>query len=61
MSGYYEIAKLLLHEGADVNKTSKLGHSPFWLCFTRLEEESNYFENKRLCMKMADVLLDFGV
>ncbi|KAL4435673.1 hypothetical protein ABPG74_018224 [Tetrahymena malaccensis] len=60
MSGFYEIAEFLIKKGADVNKKNNHGQTPFYHCFTRLEEESNYFENKRLCLKLADLLLDNG-
>jgi hypothetical protein len=27
-------------------------------CFSRLEETINHFENKRICLKMAELLLE---
>ena len=32
----------------------------FELCFSRLDEDSNMFENKNLCLKMAELLLQYG-
>ena len=29
-------------------------------CFTRLDEDSNFFENKNLCFKMDELLMDYG-
>jgi hypothetical protein len=29
-------------------------------CFSRLNEDENYYENKALALKMADVLLNYG-
>ena len=29
-------------------------------CFSRLDEDSNMYENKNLCMKMAEILLENG-
>ena len=60
MSGYYEIASLLIVYGADVNKANAHGQIPLLFCFTRLEEDRNHFENTRICMKMAEILLENG-
>lgn len=45
-NGYYEIAEMLVLQGADVNQPSASGAVPLFYCFNRLEEEKNYFENK---------------
>ena len=29
-------------------------------CFSRINETTNQFENKNICLKIAEVLLDFG-
>ncbi|KAM3132538.1 hypothetical protein pb186bvf_015351 [Paramecium bursaria] len=59
-NGYYEIAELLVQQGADVNQASHTGSVPLFYCFNRLEEESNYFENKQLCFKLGELLIDHG-
>lgn len=30
------------------------------LCFSRLNEESNVYENTKICFKMVELLLDYG-
>lgn len=56
----YEVLKLLLDHGADVNKDASFQQPPLVYCFTRLQEESNLFENQLICMKMAELLLKNG-
>lgn len=60
MAGNYDIVCLLSENGADVNKLDSMGQSPLIYCFSRLNEDENYYENKALALKMADVLLNFG-
>ena len=43
-----------------INKPTKLNETAFKLCFNRLNEETNLFENKKICFKMAELLLDYG-
>ena len=60
ITGNYEIIKLLIDSGAEVNKPTLLNSTPFLCCFQRLEEEKNVFENRKICLKMAELLLQFG-
>jgi hypothetical protein len=60
MLGNYEIIKLLLDQGSEVNKPTLLNSSPFACCFFRLEEENNVFENRKIVLKMAELLLMYG-
>ena len=39
ITGNYEILKLLIEKGAEVNKPTLLNATPFLCCFMRLEEE----------------------
>ncbi|CAD8134454.1 unnamed protein product [Paramecium pentaurelia] len=59
-NGYYEIAELLVQQDANVNQADSKGSVPLFYCFSRLEEETNYFENKQLCFKLAELLIDNG-
>lgn len=61
ISGFYEIAEHLIAKGANIFHKNKEGFSALYYCFCRLEEESNYFENKRLCFKLVNLLLEKGV
>lgn len=58
--GFFEIVEFLIRKGANVHKANIYGQTPFFHCFSRLEEDSNYFENKYLCLKLAEFLLDKG-
>jgi ankyrin repeat protein len=60
MAGNYEIVCLLAEYGADVNELDSMDQSPLIYCFSRLNEDENYYENKALALKMADVLLSYG-
>jgi ankyrin repeat protein len=60
MAGNYEIVCLLAENGADVNQVDCSEQSPLIYCFSRLNEDENYYENKGLALKMADVLLNHG-
>ena len=60
MAGNYEIVCLLAQNGADVNKVDCMEQSPLIYCFSRMNEDENYYENKALTLKMADVLLQHG-
>lgn len=60
MTGNYEILRILTAGGAEVNKPTAFNHTPFICCFQRLEEEQNMFENRKICLKMAELLLQFG-
>ncbi|CAD8083796.1 unnamed protein product [Paramecium sonneborni] len=60
MTGNYEILKILLDAGAEVNKPNIFNQTAFIMCFARLEEEKNVFENRKICFKMAELLLHYG-
>jgi len=60
MAGNYEIVVLLSENGADVNKVDSMEQSPLIYCFSRLNEDENYFENQSLALRMADILLAYG-
>src|ERR1700753_832418 len=44
-AGNYEIVKVLIENGADVNKPNIMSQPPLYFCFTRLQEDTNIFEN----------------
>ena len=54
MAGNYEIVCQLTEYGADVNKLDSTEQSPLIYCFSRMNEDENYYENKALALKMAD-------
>lgn len=61
ITGNYEIVKLLVESGAEVNKPTTFNVTPFSCCFQRLlEEETNVFENRKICIRMAELLLQYG-
>ena len=39
ISGNYEILRLLIESGAEVNKPNGFNQTPFICCFTRLEQD----------------------
>jgi len=54
MAGNYDIVCLLTEYGADVNKLDSTEKSTLIYCYSRLNEDENYYENKALALKMAD-------
>ncbi len=71
IAGNYEIMQLLLDNGANVGCRNAAGNvplpspvyidqTPLAYCFARLDEDTNMFENKNLCLKMAELLLQYG-
>jgi hypothetical protein len=60
MAGNFEIVKLLCENGVDVNHTNSMGQTPLLYCFSRMTETSNIYENKNICIKIAEILLSFG-
>ena len=43
-----------------MNKVDYMEQSPLIYCFSRMNEDENYYENKSLALKMAEVLLQHG-
>ncbi len=60
MSGNFEIVKLLAENGADPNHQNSMGFTPLLYCFSRMTETTNVYENKNICLKIAEILLNFG-
>ena len=60
MAGNYEIVQLLAENGADVNYENSMGQTPLLYCFSRMTETNNVYENKNICIKIAEILLQFG-
>jgi ankyrin repeat protein len=60
MAGNFEIVCLLAQNGADVNKLDYMEQSPLIYCFSRMNEDENYYENKSIALRMAEVLLAHG-
>ncbi len=60
LTGNYEIVKMLLEKDAEVNLPNRFSQTPFILCFSRLNETTNLYENTKICFKMAELLLEFG-
>jgi len=60
LTGNYEILKLLVDANAETNLPNKYNQTPFVLCFARLNEETNVYENTKICFKMLELLLDYG-
>ena len=61
--------QLLIENGAEVDSKNcagtfshffSIGQTHLAYCFARLDEVNNFFENKNLCLKMAQLLLDYG-
>ena len=60
MAGNYEIVKLLSENGANVNHHNSMGYTPMLYAFSRMTETQNIYENKNICLKIAEVLLHYG-
>ena len=58
--GYYEIVRILLEMKADINLPNKIGQLPFIFCFSRLEQKSFKYENKKICFMLVELLLAYG-
>lgn len=64
-SGFYELVDYLLRKreklNVSVNNKNSSGHTPFFSCFAQLNVEDGVhsFETRRLCLKLADLLLDY--
>ena len=59
-AGHFEVVRLLVENGADVNLANSLGQTPLIFCFTRMTETTNVYENKQICLKIAETLLEHG-
>jgi len=60
LTANYEILQMLIEGDAEVNKPNAFNQTPLIASFARLEEENNVYENKKLCFKMAELLLQNG-
>lgn len=57
MAGQFETVKILCENGADVNCENSMGQSPLLFCFSRMTETTNVYENKNICIMIAEILL----
>jgi len=55
-----EIVHLLIKGGADPKIHNLLDQGPLYYTFTRMKETENVYENRMLCFKMAEILLNNG-
>ena len=62
MAGSLEVVSFLAENGADVNAMNSMEQTPLIHCFSRLTENpnSNPFENKSICFRIAEILLSYG-
>mmetsp|Transcript_28458 Transcript_28458/g.20555 ORF Transcript_28458/g.20555 Transcript_28458/m.20555 type:complete len:91 (+) Transcript_28458:245-517(+) len=60
MAGHFEVVQMLCENGAEVNYMNSMGQSPLIFCFNRMTETTNFYENKNICIKIAEVLLQYG-
>ena len=60
LTGNYEIVKMLLEKDSEVNLPNRFSQTPFILCFSRLNETTNLYENTKICFKMSELLLEYG-
>ena len=58
--GFYEIVRILLEKNANLTYENKNGQLAFIFCFSRIEQNSYRCENKKICMMLVDLLLDYG-
>ncbi len=58
--GYYEIVRILLELKADINLPNRKGQLPFIFSFSRLDQNSFKYENRKICMMLVDLLLSYG-
>jgi ankyrin repeat protein len=54
------MVKLLLDNNAEVNKPNLFNHTPLITIINRLIEENSGFENRCICFKIAEVLINHG-
>ena len=60
LTANYEILQMLIEGDAEVNKPNAFNQTPLVASFSRLEEENNVYENRKICFKMAELLLQNG-
>lgn len=60
MAGNLEVVKLLVENGADTNHQNSMGYTPLLYCFSRMTETTNVYENKNICLSIAEILLQYG-
>ena len=60
LCGNYEIVRMLLLAGAEPNKPNQLNQLPLAVTLFRLVEEPSSFENKKICLMVADLLIKHG-
>ena len=60
LKGYYEIVRELLERNADAKQKNRNGQEAFIFCFSRLEQKSFKYENKKICFMLVDILLTYG-
>ena len=58
--GYYEIVRELLERHADTKQKNRNGQEAFIFCFSRLEQKSFKYENKKICFMLVEILLAYG-
>ena len=58
--GYYEIVRELLERQADTKQKNRNGQEAFIFCFSRLEQKSFKYENKKICFMLVELLLTYG-
>ena len=58
--GYYEIVRELLERQADTKQKNINGQESFIFCFSRLEQKSFKYENKKICFMLVELLLAYG-
>ena len=58
--GYYEIVRELLERNADTKQKNGRGQEAFIFCFSRLEQKSFKYENKKICFMLVELLLAYG-
>lgn len=54
------MVKFLLDSNAEVNKPNIFNQTPLIAIMNRLIEDSSGFENRCICFKIADILINHG-
>lgn len=58
--GNYEIVRILLELKGDINLPNKKVQLAFIFSFSRLDQNSFKYENRKICMMLVDLLLSYG-